>query len=166
MSHDVPPKQGPNMESVAVNRAVTLGLFLSQTGSGFQTLSGTPKPKHGSNASSPSPGTCRGQFCVPKSFFHFKLIYLQIGGFFTDAIPYNSAVSHNVTLALVRAGELMVVLISLGPKQACHILLRCFPPCVQLHAPTPSPLFKVAPYSFSAHKEWELNWHKRARANE
>ena len=23
--------------------------------------------------------------------------------------------------------------------------------------------FKVAPYSFSAREEWELNWHKRAR---
>ena len=24
-------------------------------------------------------------------------------------------------------------------------------------------LLKVAPYSFSAREEWELNWHKRAR---
>lgn len=127
MSHDVPPKQGPNMESVAVNRTVTLALFLSQTGSGFQTLSGTPTPKHGSNAPAPSPGTCRGQFCVPKSFFHFKLIYLQIGGFFTDAIPYNSAVSHNVTLALVRADELMVVLISWGRNKLVIFSPRVFP---------------------------------------
>ena len=46
------PKQGPKIEDVVLHRVGILGVFivfLSQTGSGFQTLSGTPIPKHGSS---------------------------------------------------------------------------------------------------------------------
>ena len=40
------PKQGPKMEGVVLNGVGILSLF----GSGSQTLSGTPSPKHGPSA--------------------------------------------------------------------------------------------------------------------
>ena len=43
----ISPKQGPKMEGVILHGVGILGHFLLHTGSGFQTLSGTPIPKHG-----------------------------------------------------------------------------------------------------------------------
>ena len=48
------PKQGNEIEVVVLNRVCILGYFLSQTGSGFQTLSGSPITKYGSRT--PPPG--------------------------------------------------------------------------------------------------------------
>ena len=40
------PKQGNKIEGVVLDRVCILGFFLSKTGSGFQTLSGSPIPKY------------------------------------------------------------------------------------------------------------------------
>ena len=44
------------MERAVLNRVGILGGFLSWTGSGVQTLNGTPTPKHGSSTPPPPPG--------------------------------------------------------------------------------------------------------------
>ena len=67
------PKQGREMEAVVLHKVRFLAYPCSKQGSGFQTLSGTPIPKHGSS-NPPPPRGLRILFLVDVTHSDLRLV--------------------------------------------------------------------------------------------
>ena len=73
------PKQGPKMEGVVLHRVGILGLLLSQTGSGYQTLTGTLYTKW---VKCPPPPPKSTLYWAPNFLALFEFIYFYLSLFY------------------------------------------------------------------------------------